>query len=104
MADRRGRARTLGAVLTEVLATLPLGDAAERTLVEGWAQAVGADAAAHSAVERLEHGRLTVSVDHSIRHYEWMMRREELRVKLNRFLGNEAIKEVQVKLRKTHGR
>ena len=103
MADRHGRPRTLGTVLTEVLAALPLGDAAERTLVEGWARAVGADEAAHSAVERLENGRLTVSVDHPVRHYEWMMRREELRGKLNGFLGAEAIKEVQVKLRKRHG-
>jgi hypothetical protein len=91
-------------VLTEVLATLPLGDPAERALVEGWEKAVGADEAAHSTVERLERGRLTVAVDHPVRHYEWMMRREELRGKLNGFLGGDTIKEVQVKLRKTHGR
>ncbi|MEK7474216.1 MAG: DUF721 domain-containing protein [Candidatus Coatesbacteria bacterium] len=91
-------------MLTEVLATLPLGDPAERALVEGWGRAVGADEAAHSVVERLERGRLTVAVDSSVRHYEWMMRREELRAKLNGFLGGDTIKEVQVKLRKTYGR
>jgi predicted nucleic acid-binding Zn ribbon protein len=91
-------------VLTEVLATLPLGDPAERALVEDWARAVGQSAAAHSSVERLENGRLTVAVDHPVQHYEWMMRREEWRGKLNGFLGTEAIKEVQVKLRNAHGR
>ena len=104
MPQRRGTARALGSVLTEVLATLPLGDAAERTLVDGWARAVGDDEAAHSLVERLEGGRLTVAVDSPVRHYEWMMRREDMRAKLNGFLGKDVIREVQVKLRKTHGR
>jgi len=104
MAERRGSPRALGSVLTEVLAALPLGDPAERVLVEDWAKAVGPEAAAHSNVERFERGRLTIAIADSARLFEWNLQREELRGKLNRFLGSDAIKEVQVKLRKTHGR
>ena len=96
--------RALGSVLSGALADLGLGSPAEAALHARWAEAVGADVAAVSRVEKLEGGRLTIGVDHPTWNYELMMRAPALRDRVNAFLGQAVITEVHVKLRTPRGR
>ncbi len=104
MAHRRAGLRSLGMTIGAVLADLPAADPAETRLTDRWADAVGADWAKHSNVVRLESGVLSVAVDSPVRRYEWSMQKDKLRDSLNRFLGNDIIREVQVTMRTTRGR
>jgi hypothetical protein len=99
----RGRPRNLRSILTDVGASLGLEDPVERVLHERWPEAVGADLAALCGPEKLARGKLTVEVADPVVKYEMFMRRENLRERLNSWLGKEHIREVHVRLRKTRG-
>ncbi len=97
------RPRLLKSVLTDVAASLGIDDPLEGRLLANWAAAAGSDVAAVCGPEKLTGGRLTVSVDNPVLRYEMSMRRDSLRERLNDWLGEERIKEVQVKLRRIRG-
>ena len=101
---RRAGFRALGSVLTGALADLGLGSPVEAALHARWAEAVGAEVAGVSRVEKLEGGVLTIGVDHPTWNYELMMRAPALRDRVNAFLGTTSIMEVHVKLRTPRGR
>ena len=94
--------RPLRSLLTEVLAPLGLGpESPEGILRSRWSEAVGADVAALTAIERLEHGQLILLADNAVWRFELAMRRESIKSSLNSFLGGDAVSEVHVKLRRS---
>jgi hypothetical protein len=109
-------------VLTDVTRSLGLDEPAEGLLRANWRQALGPEVAGACRLEKLDGGRLILGVDSSALSYEFSMRREEIRSRINAFLrGNDTpgagagaggagaggageITEVRVKLRMQHGR
>jgi len=92
--------RRLRDLLGEAYASMGVAvDSPETILRMRWPEAVGADIAAMTEVDKLERGRLVIRVDgyNSTLTNELSMRQEEIREKLNGFLEKEVIKEVQVK-------
>jgi predicted nucleic acid-binding Zn ribbon protein len=92
--------RALGAVVTEVLATLGLGDPAEARLHAEWKEAAGGEFAASCQPAALRAGRLTVVPAGEAWRYELTMRSEELKLRLNSYLGGDHVKEVAVMARR----
>lgn len=66
-----------------------------------WPQVVGEQVAAHTAPERIQHGRLTVLVDSSA----WLMQlsfyKADIHRKVNAHLGSERVSEVFLKVGRT---
>jgi predicted nucleic acid-binding Zn ribbon protein len=62
-----------------------------------WAEVVGPRVAAISMVRQFEGGVLRVSVSEPTWRTELTLRREEIRLKLNALIGEDAIQELQVK-------
>ncbi len=95
--------RPLGAVLTEVLASIGLApDTPEAILRSRWVEAAGADVAAVTGIEGLRNGRLTLLTDSNYALMELSLGSEGLRKRINAFLGGDGIREVRVKMRRFH--
>jgi predicted nucleic acid-binding Zn ribbon protein len=93
--------RHLRSLLGEAYASLGVApDSPETVLRSRWPEAVGADVAAVTEVDRLEQGRLVITAGNPVWCFELSMRREALRDSLNAFLGADEIREVQVKGRR----
>jgi len=93
----------IGALLDAVFAGLGMApDSPEMVLRTRWPEAIGEGYAAGSIVDRLdEQGCLHIRVEYnSALANELYMRQEDIRQGLNRFLGSEIIKSVQVKGRR----
>lgn len=93
----------ISSLLDAVLAGMGMAmDSPEMTLRTRWAEAVGAGYASGSIVDRLDdQGCLHIRVEYnSALANELYMRQEDLRQGLNRFLGSEIIKSIQVKGRR----
>ena len=98
------RPQPIRALLDSVFAGMGLAmNSPEMILRVRWPEAVGADIAAATEVDRLEHGRLVLTAENPVWAFELSMRRESLRDTLNAFLGGEEIREVQVKGRRFDG-
>lgn len=104
--------RSVGLVLAELARVLGLDDPRERLLLSRWEEAAGPQLAAACRPLALEGGRLRVDAASSVWQYELAMRREELKGRINVFMrahgaapeGADAVKEVHVSLRSSHGR
>ena len=95
--------QSIGSLLKSVFAGMGLApDTPEMVLRDRWAEAIGPGYASGSIVDRLdEHGCLHIRVEYnSALANEMYMRQEDIRLKLNGFLGNEIIKSLQVKGRR----
>jgi len=93
----------ISALLDSVFAGMGVAlDSPEMVLRTRWPEAIGEGYASGTVVDRLdEQGCLHVRVEYnSALANEMYMRQEDIRVRLNRFLGNEIIKSVQVKGRR----
>ena len=93
----------ISSLLSSVFASLGLGlDTPEMVLRVQWAEAIGPGYAAGTVVDRLdEKGCLHIRVEYnSALANEMYMRQEDIRQRLNRFLGKEIINSVQVKGRR----
>ena len=99
--ERAGKgARPLGSVVAEVLASLGLGNPAEARLFAEWKEAAGEGFAAGSRPAALRDGRLSVEPSGETWRYELTMRSEELKARLNSYLGGNHVKEIQVMARR----
>ena len=99
--ERAGKgARPLGTVVAEVLVSLGLGDPVEARLHAEWKEAAGEEFAAGCRPAALRSGRLSVEPSGEAWRYELTMRCEELKVRLNSYLGGDHVKEIQVMARR----
>lgn len=62
-----------------------------------WPEVVGEAFARHARVEKIDNGRLFVSVESAAWRSEIMLRREEILQRLNERLGAEVVKELIVR-------
>ncbi|NQW30941.1 MAG: DUF721 domain-containing protein [Ignavibacteria bacterium] len=62
-----------------------------------WATTVGEKMSAISEVTSFDHGTLKVHVAKAAWRNELMLRREEIRTKLNAQIGNDVVKEIIVR-------
>jgi predicted nucleic acid-binding Zn ribbon protein len=106
-ARRRGRRseglKAVGDLLPELAEKGGWGALVELSRLQArWAEVVGEQIAAHTAPERIQHGRLTVLVDSSA----WLMQlsfyKADIHRKVNAHLGGERVSEVFLKVGRTH--
>jgi len=93
----------IGSLLESVFAGMGMSlDGPEMVLRVRWPEAIGAGYASGTVVDRLdEKGCLHIRVEYnSALANELWMRQEDVRERLNRFLGKEIIKSIQVKGRR----
>jgi predicted nucleic acid-binding Zn ribbon protein len=64
---------------------------------EAWAHVVGARLAARTEVRQFAYGTLRVHVVDAVWRQELTLRREELRLSMNSFLGREVVREIIIR-------
>lgn len=90
--------RSLASVLREVLVKYRLtGELHKAKMPEYWQDAVGAIIARSTEVRGFEHGVLRVHAREAVWRSEVMLRREEIRRRLNERIGEELVREIIVK-------
>lgn len=91
-------AQTIGSAIKEWLRANGLDQKVQEHSVPGyWEEIVGEAFARHAKVERVDNGRLFVSVESAAWRTEVMLRREDIRTRLNERLGAEIVKEIIVR-------
>lgn len=91
-------AQTIGAAISEWLRANGLDRKVKEHSVAGyWEEVVGEAFARHATVERVENGRLFVSVQSAAWRTELMLRRTEILGRLNERLGADILKEIIVR-------
>jgi predicted nucleic acid-binding Zn ribbon protein len=91
-------AQTIGAAIKEWLRANGLDQKVQEHSVPGyWQEVVGEAVARHARVEKVENGRIFVSVESAAWRSEVMLRREEILQRLNERLGAEIVKELIVR-------
>ena len=91
-------AQTIGAAIKDWLRANGLDIKAQEHSVPGyWEEVVGDAVARHAKVERVEHGRVFVSVQSAVWRTEVMLRRAEILARLNERLGADILKEIIVR-------
>lgn len=88
-------AQMLGTILSGIIRQHGLDKKIQaHSIPQHWEEIVGQNAAKVTKVKKLEHGTLIVEVGAPVWRTELMMRREEIRKKLNEKLGAEMVKEI----------
>ncbi len=88
-------ATQLGTVLAELIRQHGLDKKIQaQSIPLYWEEIIGPNAAKTAKVKKVEFGKLIVEVGAPVWRTELMMRREEIRKKLNERLGSEMIKEI----------
>lgn len=68
--------------------------AQESSVPSYWEEIVGESVARHATVERIDRGRMFVRVESAVWRNELLMRRDEIRRKVNERFGAEVILEI----------
>lgn len=88
-------AQLLGTILSDIIRQHGLDKKIRaHAIPQHWEEIVGQNAAKVTKVKKLEHGTLIIEVGAPVWRTELMMRRDEIRKKLNEKLGAEMIKEI----------
>jgi predicted nucleic acid-binding Zn ribbon protein len=91
-------AQSLGSIIKEWLRANNLDVPMKEHSVPGyWPEVVGATLARHATVERLDRGALFVHCESAAWRTEVMLRREEIRARINERLGAEIVREIIVR-------
>lgn len=86
---------SLGAVLADLMRQHGLDKKIRaQAIPQYWEEIIGQNAARVAKVKKIEYGRLFIEVGAPVWRTELMMRREEIRTKLNERLGSEVVKEI----------
>jgi predicted nucleic acid-binding Zn ribbon protein len=90
-----GGPRRLGGVLSGVISRLGLRrDLDDYRIFEAWERVVGAQIARNAQPTRLDAKRLVVTVKTAVWMQELSLLREEIRQKLNEWMGREIVSEI----------
>lgn len=91
-------AQLLGTVLADILRKHGLDKKLRaHAIPEYWEEIIGQNAAKVAKVKKLEHGTLFIEVGAPVWRAELMMRREEIRKKINEKLGAELVRDIVLK-------
>jgi predicted nucleic acid-binding Zn ribbon protein len=91
-------AQSIGAIIQEWLRSQNLEDKIqEKSVPSYWIEIVGETVAKHAEVERVDKGKMYIKVESATWRNEVMLRREEIRTKVNEHFGAEIVKEVIVR-------
>lgn len=91
-------ATTITSVLQSLLKQYRLSETFTSTkMPDYWAETVGEKVAQLTEVRGFQNGVLTVRVSNSVWRSELMLRREELRTKMNARIGSELIREIIIR-------
>ena len=88
----------IGAIIQEWLRSQNLEEKIQQKSIPGyWIEIVGETVAKHAEVERVEQGKMYIRVESATWRNEVMLRREEIRSKVNAHFGAEIVREVIVR-------
>jgi predicted nucleic acid-binding Zn ribbon protein len=91
-------AQSIGSVIQEWLRKSGLEEKVQQQRVPAyWEEIVGETIAGHCSVERVDRGRMFIAVTNATWRNEIMLRRDEIRRRVNEHLGAEVVKEVIVR-------
>lgn len=91
-------AQSIGAVIQQWLKNNGLEEKLQQKSIPGyWVEIVGETVARHATVERVDRGKMIVRVESAVWRNEIMLRREEIRSKVNARFGAEIVTEVVVR-------
>ena len=91
-------AQSIGAIIQEWLRSQNLEEKIQQKSIPGyWIEIVGETVAKHAEVERVDKGKMYIKVESATWRNEVMLRREEIRTKVNEHFGAEIVKEVIVR-------
>ena len=90
-------AESLGSIITRWLRENDLeGKFRENSVPDYWVEIVGEAIARHAKLERVEHGRMVIRAENPTWKQEIIMRREDIRSKVNARFGTEIVTDVYV--------
>ena len=90
--------QSIGSVIKEWLKANNLEEKVqEQSIPAHWAEIVGESLARHAKVERVDKGKMFLRVESAAWRTEVVLRREEIRAKVNDRLGAEVVKEIVVR-------
>jgi predicted nucleic acid-binding Zn ribbon protein len=90
--------RSLQAILEQFLRERGLDKKLrEHSVPDIWQELIGENAARVSQVRRFEHGQLMVEVHAPVWRTELLLRREEIRKKINERIGQEMVREIIIR-------
>ncbi len=88
-------AERIGSLIQQWLRENDLTDKVQEASVPAyWLEIVGEAVARQATVERIDKGRMFVRVESAVWRNELMMRREEIRQKVNERFGAEVVQEI----------
>ncbi len=88
-------ADSIGSVIRQWLRDHNLEEKLQESSVPSyWVDIVGEAVARHAHVERIDKGKMFVTVESAVWRNEMAMRREEIRQKVNERLGGEIVREI----------
>lgn len=91
-------AQSIGSVIREWLKANGLEEKVQEGSIPAyWEEIVGEAIARNARLERIDKGRIFISVDSATWRAEVTMRREEIRQRINERLGAEVIQEIIVR-------
>ncbi|MBS1561812.1 MAG: DUF721 domain-containing protein [Bacteroidetes bacterium] len=91
-------ATSITSVLNDLLKRYRLSESFTAAKIpDHWAEIVGENVARHCTIRSTQNGVLTISVSNAVWRSELMLRREELRIKLNARLGSDVIREIIIR-------
>lgn len=69
----------------------------EASVPSYWQEIIGQQLAAQTAVKRFEDGKLFIEVPAAVWRQELILRREDIRAKINSRVGKEIVKEIIIR-------
>ncbi len=88
-------AENIGAIIRQWLQQSGLSDKLkEQSVPNYWTEIVGEAVARHAEVERIDKGRMYIRVSSAVWRNELMLRRDEIKRKINERFGAEVVQEV----------
>jgi predicted nucleic acid-binding Zn ribbon protein len=91
-------ANSIGSIIQEWLRANNLEEKVrEKSVPNYWVEIVGEAVASQAEVERIDKGKMFIRVESATWRNELMLRREEIRRKVNEHFGAEIIREVIVR-------
>jgi len=96
--ENKNVATSITSVLNDLLKRYRLSDSFTAAKIpDHWSEIVGENVSRLCTIRGTQHGVLTISVSNSVWRSELMLRREELRIKLNARIGSEVIREIVIR-------
>lgn len=93
-----GKVHRIGELLQKYLRESGLDRKLQEAAVPGyWNEIVGSQVSTFTTIKRFEEGQLFVEVPIAVWRHELMLRREDIRMKINQRSGSDIVKEIIIR-------